>query len=236
MASVTTLSPLLTCKRCSRTWSAALQEAGRCVQTPACINAGCIWVEVCHMWAGSGGACCSLATNMQHMLLLCSQAGWGLTPCTACGVNVLTDTSDSDGLGISPDQCYIPAGWGSIVNSHKQLVAAQCGNGSFGVPDRSYGQEPHPCQVRTLRANRRPSLHLCMPMLFVQTLVSFLAHGLPDTVGLCAAQTEASNAPGAAPNAASQLASCKKLRSAVMLHLRLSSYAAAALWASPGHP
>jgi hypothetical protein len=76
------------------------------------------------------------------------QDGWGLTPCQSCGANVLTDTSDSDGLGTSPDSCYIPAGWGSVVNARKQLIAVQCGNGSFGVPDRTYGLDPHPCQVR----------------------------------------------------------------------------------------
>lgn len=62
---------------------------------------------------------------------------------------MLTDTSDSDGLGLSADQCYLPAGWGSVIDKNQRLVAAQCRNGSFGVSDRTYGLEPHPCQVRS---------------------------------------------------------------------------------------
>ena len=81
-------------------------------------------------------------------MLLPVQAGWGLEPCKSCGANMLTDTSDSDGLGLSADQCYLPAGWGSVIDKNQRLVAAQCRNGSFGVSDRTYGLEPHPCQVR----------------------------------------------------------------------------------------
>lgn len=41
------------------------------------------------------------------------QAGWNRLKCTSCGTNVLTDTTDTGGLGLSADQCYIPPGWGT---------------------------------------------------------------------------------------------------------------------------
>lgn len=70
-----------------------------------------------------------------------------MDPCQSCGINVPTDTADSDGLGISADQCYISAGWGSTMDKSKRLVAVKCSNGSYGISERTYGLEPHPCQV-----------------------------------------------------------------------------------------
>jgi hypothetical protein len=77
------------------------------------------------------------------------KAGWNLGTCKACGVNVLTDTNPSDGLGLSADRCYSPPGWGAAINDvNKQLVAYKCNNSSFGVAERTYGLEARPCKVR----------------------------------------------------------------------------------------
>lgn len=76
------------------------------------------------------------------------QAGWSLDACTSCGVNVLTDTNASDGLGLSVDMCYIPPGWGAAYTSGtKQLTAYKCNNGTYGVQERTYGVDPRPCKV-----------------------------------------------------------------------------------------
>lgn len=81
--------------------------------------------------------------------ILCLQAGWSLDPCRSCGVNVPTDTTDSDGLGVSVDQCYLPPGWGSVDKTGR-LVASRCNNGSYGASERTYGVEAYPCQVRDM--------------------------------------------------------------------------------------
>jgi hypothetical protein len=60
---------------------------------------------------------------------------------------VLTDTNLTDGLGVSPDQCFVPAGWGSIIDAKKRLMAIRCSKGSYGVAERTYGLEARPCQV-----------------------------------------------------------------------------------------
>ena len=81
------------------------------------------------------------------------QAGWGLEPCRSCGVNISTDTSESDGLGISADQCFIPPGFGSVLDKSQRLVTVRCSNGSYGVSERTYGLEAHTCQVITASCN-----------------------------------------------------------------------------------
>lgn len=73
------------------------------------------------------------------------QAGWTLEPCKSCGVNVSTDTSETDGLGVSADQCFIPAGFGSVLDKSKRLVAVRCSKGTYGVSERTFGQEARPC-------------------------------------------------------------------------------------------
>lgn len=76
------------------------------------------------------------------------QAGWNLGRCQSCGVNVLTDTNASDGLGTSVDQCYIAPGWGaSFSTDTQQLMAFKCNNGSYGVAERTYGVDSRPCKV-----------------------------------------------------------------------------------------
>lgn len=78
----------------------------------------------------------------------CSQAGWNLDTCKTCGINVLTDTYASNGLGLSVDQCFIPPGWGATFSTDsQQLMAFKCNNGSYGVAERTYGLEARPCKV-----------------------------------------------------------------------------------------
>lgn len=76
-----------------------------------------------------------------------SQAGWNKLKCTACGINVLTDTLATNGLAFSTDQCYLPAGWGSALDSNKKLVARKCNKGMYESDADIYGVVPHPCQV-----------------------------------------------------------------------------------------
>lgn len=75
------------------------------------------------------------------------KAGWNKLPCVSCGTSVLTDTSATNGLGLSADQCYIPAGWGSQVDASGRLVARQCLLGKYGAPEAIYGVAARPCQV-----------------------------------------------------------------------------------------
>lgn len=85
------------------------------------------------------------------LLLLLLQAGWQKSPCVSCGISISTNVTYTDGLGISSDQCFIPAGWGStLVGTTKQLVAKPCKAGTFGTGDVIMGIVPHPCQVRFL--------------------------------------------------------------------------------------
>lgn len=76
------------------------------------------------------------------------QAGWNKLDCTSCGTNFDTDTSATNGLGLTADQCFIEAGWGSSKDSTGKLVAKLCQNGHYGASDRIYGNSSHPCLVR----------------------------------------------------------------------------------------
>lgn len=72
-----------------------------------------------------------------------------------------TDTSNSGGLGVSADSCYIPAGWGSVLdNKTKHLVAMRCRNGSYGAAETIYGTNSHPCQVGGLTQSELTDLPL----------------------------------------------------------------------------
>ena len=74
--------------------------------------------------------------------------------CISCGDGLLTDPVPAT----SSDNCYLPPGFGSKLNTNSstavnstevpQLVAERCSNGTYGSCSRSYGLEPHPCQVR----------------------------------------------------------------------------------------
>jgi hypothetical protein len=60
---------------------------------------------------------------------------------------MLTNTDATGGLGLSVDQCYLPAGWGSSMNSAGKLVAKACVKGRYGASEDIYGISPRPCQV-----------------------------------------------------------------------------------------
>jgi hypothetical protein len=92
-----------------------------------------------------------LTTHFSFVVVLtcCLQAGWSLDQCKSCGKNVLSDTTSTDGLGLSPEQCYIPAGWGTEYEpSSRQLVAQKCRNGKYGNHEDVYGLGATPCKVR----------------------------------------------------------------------------------------
>lgn len=115
----------------------------------------CLQQAVVLMFMSQSCACtaASLALSVPACTLsdspccVCVQAGWGLEPCRSCGVNIATDTSESNGLGISADQCFIPPGFGSGRDKSQRLVAVRCSNGSYGVSERTYDLEAHPCHV-----------------------------------------------------------------------------------------
>lgn len=76
------------------------------------------------------------------------KGGWNLSPCVACGVDISTDVSETNGLGLSSEQCITPAGWGTTISAiTKKLRAAPCRNGKFGSDSPTYGIHPSPCQV-----------------------------------------------------------------------------------------
>lgn len=73
------------------------------------------------------------------------KAGWNKLDCASCGTNYQTDTSATNGLGLTADQCFILAGWGSAKDSAGKLVAKLCVAGRYGVSDRTYGNVSRPC-------------------------------------------------------------------------------------------
>jgi hypothetical protein len=83
------------------------------------------------------------------VLALSMQASWSLDQCKSCGKNVLSDTTNTDGIGLSAEQCYIPAGWGTEYDpASRQLIANRCSNGTYGSPEALYGLGASPCKVR----------------------------------------------------------------------------------------
>lgn len=88
----------------------------------------------------------------QRLMFVCAcmQAGWNLDPCKSCGKGVLSDPTSTDGLGLSSEQCWILAGWGSSYDPvARQLVATRCGKGTYGSPEAVYGLGAAPCKVCT---------------------------------------------------------------------------------------
>jgi hypothetical protein len=90
------------------------------------------------------------------------QNGWSLEPCQSCGMGLLTDTSNTEGLALSSDQCYLAPGFGSVADAtQQQLVASKCDNGACWCGSRRlhraqslwiHAAHPHACPAPILLA------------------------------------------------------------------------------------